>query len=167
MQKWMLLIGMLVITLSAAYAIVAQNQKAFDQMTQVVLNHDVPEIHAREAIDLTKFVILDTREREEYDVSHLKSAIWVGYKDFNLSRVAHLSKKSHILLYCSIGYRSEKIAKLMRAAGHTDVTNLVGGIFAWSNLGKPLYDAAGLTQKVHPYDAIWSVWLKRGTASHR
>lgn len=166
MLKWTLVIGILVIALSAAYAIVAQSPKAFAQMTKVLLNHDVPEIHAREEIDLAKFVILDTREREEYDVSHLKNAIWVGYKDFDISRVAHLPKQSPILLYCSIGYRSEKITKRMRAAGYSDVTNLVGGIFAWSNLDKPIYDSASLTHKVHPYDAIWGVWLKRGAASH-
>jgi len=26
---------------------------------------------------------LDTREKEEYDVSHLKNAIWIGYKKFD------------------------------------------------------------------------------------
>lgn len=161
MLKWIVILCALLTALSLAYAIVAQSSGAFDQMTKIVLKHDVPELHAREDIDLTKYVILDTREKDEYEVSHLKNAIWVGYKDFNLSRVAHVQKNSAVLLYCSIGYRSEKIAKRMRAAGFTNVTNLVGGIFAWSNLDKPVYDSSGLTYKVHPYDAVWGLWLKR------
>ncbi len=166
MPKWTLILATFAVTFSVAFAVVGQSPKAFDQMTKIALNHDVPEIHAREEIDLTKFIILDTREREEYNVSHLKNAIWVGYKDFTLSRVEHLPKTSHILLYCSIGYRSEKIAKRMRAAGYSKVANLVGGIFAWANLDKPLYNSAGLTHKVHPYDAVWGIWLKGGKAGY-
>jgi adenylyltransferase/sulfurtransferase len=36
-----------------------------------------------------------------------------------------------ILLQCKTGGRSAKAAAALVAAGHTDVTNLEGGIIAW------------------------------------
>ncbi len=80
-----------------------------------------------------------------------------------MSRVSHVPKDAEIVIYCSIGYRSEKIGERLKTAGFTKVRNLFGGIFAWANRGYPVKDPSGKTsRKVHGYDAKWGKLLNSG-----
>ena len=70
---------------------------------------------------------------------------------------------SIIVVYCSIGYRSEKIGKKIKNLGFSRVYNLYGGIFEWSNRAYPLIDnQKKKTIKVHGYNQDWGKWLSRG-----
>ncbi|MGJ8634693.1 MAG: rhodanese-like domain-containing protein [Luteolibacter sp.] len=104
-------------------------------------------------------VLLDTREWEEYKVSHIPGAVWVGYKTFDIKRLGNLENGSGIIVYCSIGYRSEKIGERMQAAGFQNVRNLRGGVFAWANDKLPLENENGRTKTVHGYNKAWSNYL--------
>ncbi len=104
--------------------------------------------------------ILDTRTYEEFEVSHIPNAIWVGYENFDLDRVAAINKTEKIIVYCSIGYRSEKIGEQLIKGGFSWVRNLEGGIFNWSNCGNILQDINDHpTTNVHGFDQEWSQWL--------
>lgn len=106
------------------------------------------------------YVLLDAREKEEYSTSHLPDALWVGYDDFNMGRVGEIDKNQPVAVYCSIGYRSERIAKRLKKAGFTRVYNVYGSLFEWANRGYPLKDASGKsTNKVHTYNRKWSKWV--------
>lgn len=108
---------------------------------------------------------LDARQKEEYDVSHLKNALWVGFKTFDPEAVSAkiVDKDTEIVVYCSIGVRSENIGEKLREAGYTNVKNLYGGIFEWKNEGHPVYDADGNeTEKVHAFSKHWGKLLKKG-----
>lgn len=111
-----------------------------------------------------EYVILDTRAREEYDVSHLPNAIWVGYKgELQQAVIDSLPKDRPLLLYCSIGYRSERVGEKLLAQGFTQVYNLYGGLFDWANHGQPIVNAQNQpTDTVHTYSRGWSKWLFRG-----
>lgn len=114
---------------------------------------------------MKNITLLDTREKEEFETSHLKNSIWVGHEDFNLSRVKSIlpEKDTPIVLYCSIGVRSEDIGEKLQKAGYTNVKNLHGGIFQWKNEGYPVYDLAQKeTQKVHAYSKFWGRLLTKG-----
>ena len=63
---------------------------------------------------------------------------WVGYEDFKITRLPEVDKNTPIVVYCSVGYRSEKIGEKLRKAGYTNVTNLFGGLFTWANENRPL-----------------------------
>ncbi len=107
-----------------------------------------------------KVVLLDARERKEYETSHLPGAIWVGFDDFEIARVAKISRGARIVVYCSVGYRSEKVGEKLKEAGFGKVENLFSGLFAWANEGKPLVNQEGkATKKVHAYDANWARFL--------
>ena len=136
----------------------------YDKMLQDLLPHKVPEVTVTQiARNSSPVIYLDARERNEYEVSHLKDAIWVGYKDFKASRLKDLDSNARIVVYCSVGYRSEMIAQKLQKMGYTNVSNLYGGIFEWVNQQKELYNNKELpTQKVHPYDEEWGRWLKHG-----
>ena len=53
----------------------------------------------------------DAREPREYDVSHIENALLVGYNHFDINTVKNIPKDKKIIVYCSMGYRSEKITK--------------------------------------------------------
>ena len=106
------------------------------------------------------WVLLDSRELAEYEVSHLPDAKWAGHIDFSMLRVSGISKDAKVVVYCSIGVRSENIAEKLMAAGFTNVWNLYGGIFTWSNEHKALVDQnQKLTLAVHGYDKYWATLL--------
>lgn len=137
--------------------------KSYDAMLKTLLTHNVSEISAKEARKDSTAIFIDTREKREFEVSHIKNAIWSGYDDFDINRLKGISKNQKIILYCSVGYRSEKITEKLVKAGYTNVSNLVGGIFEWKNLGYPVVDTKGKeTEQVHAYDKVWGVWLNKG-----
>ncbi|GAB3199773.1 rhodanese-related sulfurtransferase [Pontibacter aydingkolensis] len=107
-------------------------------------------------------VLLDTRSKSEYEVSHLKGALLVDYDSFVMEQVRHLPKTTLLVVYCSVGYRSEKIGEKLKKEGYTNVYNLYGGIFEWVNNGFAVYNAKGSTQRVHAYSTAWGIWLTKG-----
>ena len=138
--------------------------KSYDAMLKKLLSHNVKEISAKEALKDTSALFVDTRELKEFEVSHIKNAIWSGYDNFNIKTLKGIPKNQKIILYCSVGYRSEKITEKLLKAGYTNVSNLVGGIFEWKNLGYPVVDNKGNeTDQVHAFDKNWSIWLNKGT----
>jgi len=161
-QKLCFFFSIFIASNSICYAQLVQN-KSFDVMLATLLSHSVKEVGAKDVNKDSTTVFLDSREKNEYNVSHLKNSIWVGYNDFDMSRVKRISKSQKIIVYCSVGYRSEKITEKLNKAGYTNVSNMVGGIFEWKNQNNMVYDNAGMeTQKVHAYSKTWGVWLNRG-----
>lgn len=110
--------------------------------------------------NLDSFIILDAREEQEYNVSHLNKAVFVGYEKFNLVKtIKQISTGKPIVVYCSIGYRSEKIAEKLQKKGFK-VYNLYGGIFHWKDEGNPVFNTSSKrTEQVHAYDKDWGKWL--------
>lgn len=137
----------------------------FHQMLESMYQHSVPLLKADSSTitDLSAYTVLDTRELSEYQVSHLPGAIYVGYDDFSKTSVEALPRDKPVIVYCSIGYRSERIGKRLLKMGFTDVQNLYGGIFWWKYLSLPVLDAnEAPTERVHTYNARWGKWLLRG-----
>ena len=120
----------------------------------------------RDAGDRT--LILDVRERDEHAVSRIPGAIRVSPGIWNnsfLRQFAEMSKNRTVVLYCSVGVRSTRLAArvqdALKKAGAEDVFNLQGGVFAWHNQKQPLADARGETDLVHPYNDYWGQLLER------
>lgn len=140
------------------------NNKAYANRLKSLLSHDVEEISVEDAVVLfDKVVFLDSREKSEYNISHIKDAKWVGYNDFDAKRLKGISKDSKIIIYCSVGYRSEKITSKLNELGYKNVSNLYGGIFEWVNQGNKVYNNDNeVTLRVHTYNKKWGKWLHRG-----
>jgi len=138
----------------------AQNQ-TFDEKLEGMYKGTVELVKPG---DLPKdAVLLDTREQGEFDVSHIPNSVCTGYKDFNTDALKDISKTDTIVVYCSVGYRSERIGEKLQKMGYSNVFNLYGGIFEWKNLGNTVVNADGSeTEKVHTYNKSWSKWLTRG-----
>lgn len=139
-------------------------EKSFDKMANKMAKGSVPDLSVLELKEqLNDVILLDTREYNEFEISHLPNAIWVGYDDFDLSRVESLAKDKTIVTYCSVGYRSERIGEKLMSAGYENVFNLKGSLFKWANEGNPIVDVKGQpTQKIHGYNEKWAKWIKNG-----
>ncbi|OUR94523.1 rhodanese [Flavobacteriales bacterium 34_180_T64] len=143
-----------------------QAQETLSDVLNTYNNKTVPYISVPElAMPKTNTIVLDSREQSEFDVSHLKNALFVGYTNFNLEQVIDIipNKDSKIVVYCSLGIRSEDTAEKLLKAGYTNVFNLYGGIFEWKNKGLSVYDKNEKeTENVHVCNSLWSKWLIKG-----
>ena len=136
----------------------------YDLMLRALLDRDVPEVDVAQVARLQmNYQWLDVRSRDEYEVSHLAQAHWVGYDEFSQERIAHLDKNLKTIVYCSVGYRSEKITQQLSKLGFKEVYNLYGGVFEWINQGHEVVDMSGrTTSRIHAYNKVWGVWVNRG-----
>lgn len=129
-------------------------------------NESIPYITTEELSTIQENVILlDARELHEYEVSHIKKAIHVGYDNFKIKAVTkeNIPKDTTIVVYCSLGIRSEDISEKLKKKGYKNVLNLYGGIFEWKNSDQPLINAKGeSTEEVHTFSKEWSKWLLKG-----
>lgn len=108
-------------------------------------------------------IVLDVRSEAEYAVSHLKSAMRIDPCHPNLDELSTLKvnpQATHIVVYCSVGYRSASVAQQLEQAGFYRIYNLEGSIFQWANEERPVYKNNQLTLLVHPYNARWGKLLK-------
>ncbi len=156
--------------LTASCAITAQDKKGtdiqlenerFKKMIDRTIDFSVPVISVEELHGhMDEYVILDAREREEYNVSHIPKALYVGYEEPEIGMIKSLDKNKKLVFYCSIGYRSEKIAEQAKALGFSEVYNLYGSIFEWANKGYELETTSNeKTKKIHGYNWLWGRWI--------
>ncbi len=151
--------------LMLSFSLEAQQQvedEAFSQLLESMLQHKVAELSVDEAMKMDDAIFLDAREKREFEVSHIGNAQWVGYNTFKMKRVDAIEKERPVIVYCSIGARSEDIANRLKKKGFNQVYNLYGGIFEWKNQGYPVVNETGVTEEVHAFDENWGVWLKKG-----
>lgn len=139
-----------------------------DKIADVLAKYNdntVKYVYPLELLNATNVLYLDAREKTEFDVSHLKNSIYVGFENFDLQKWnnKNISKNQRIVVYCSLGVRSEKIAKNIIAAGYTNVSNLYGGIFLWKNSGGQVVDQTNTgTENVHVFSKSWGRYLTSG-----
>lgn len=129
-----------------------------------LLSHSVDEISIEEADSMgARALFLDAREHKEFKISHIEKAIYVGYDSLDLSPINNIDREQEIIVYCSISYRSEKVAEKLVKLGYKNVHNMYGGIFEWRNQDKPLVNMDDeATDNVHAYNRMWGIWLKKG-----
>ena len=124
-----------------------------------LLRYDVPVIGADSLRRLasTDVLILDAREPVEYAVSHIPGAVQIDPKGKLPAWIDEVPRARQVTVYCSVGYRSENLARRLEEAGFTKVSNLYGSIFDWVDRGLPLEDSDGnATHRIHTYNQRWS-----------
>lgn len=142
--------------------------QSIDKAIEKYNSNSVEYISVEELTQLRKSVknikLLDTREASEFSISHLQNAIFTGYDNFELEKIEdQINKHDTIVVYCSIGVRSEDIGEQLQKAGYKTIFNLYGGIFDWVNKGYQVYNQKGEpTEKIHAYDRFWGKYLEKG-----
>jgi rhodanese-related sulfurtransferase len=110
-------------------------------------------------------LLIDTREKAEYEVSHIGGAKHAAAADEALALIRRARPNQEIVLYCSVGYRSTILADKLQQQGVKYAANLEGSIFTWANEGRPLVRGGPTGAEipaalVHPYDSRWAKLLK-------
>lgn len=129
-------------------------QNEFPRVKQISTNELVNYFNSE-----TNFILIDSREPDEYALSHISNAINIQNPS-DISKITD-NQNSLIIAYCSVGYRSSQFVAKLNKLGYKNSYNLKGSIFKWVNEGHPVYKNDRLTKKVHPYNEYWGQLLKR------
>ncbi|WP_102271774.1 rhodanese-like domain-containing protein [Cytobacillus massiliigabonensis] len=74
---------------------------------------------------------IDVRTPGEFKANNIR-----GFKNIPLHQLAQkaneLSKEKEVIVICQSGMRSDKASKLLKKLGFKDITNVKGGMSAWS-----------------------------------
>jgi sulfur-carrier protein adenylyltransferase/sulfurtransferase len=104
---------------------------------------EIEEVDSTQALDSLRdsergCVIVDVREREEWDEGHLPGAVHVprGHLESRIESAAP-DKSRPVLVYCASGNRSAFAAKTLEELGYDQVVSLAGGFTDWKRNGNP------------------------------
>jgi sulfur-carrier protein adenylyltransferase/sulfurtransferase len=75
--------------------------------------------------------VLDVREPYEYQIANIGGTL-IPQNDVP-NRLAEIDRNREIVVQCRSGQRSQRIAEFLAQAGYQKVSNLAGGILAWSD----------------------------------
>ena len=91
-----------------------------------------------ELITKPDVVLLDVRTADEFKEGHIENALNIDVKqgDF-MEKAKTLPKDKTIAVYCRSGKRSANAANQLASVGYK-VVNLLGGIIAWKDGGRPV-----------------------------
>jgi molybdopterin/thiamine biosynthesis adenylyltransferase/rhodanese-related sulfurtransferase len=81
-------------------------------------------------------VVIDVRERDEYEQGFIGSAQWIprGFLELKVEDAVP-ERDREIILYCAGGTRSALAASALADLGYTRVSSMAGGFRAWKNAG--------------------------------
>jgi adenylyltransferase/sulfurtransferase len=82
------------------------------------------------------FVLLDVREKDEWDEGHLEGATFLprGFLEVKVEKTVP-EKHTSLIVYCAGGVRSALAAKSLTQLGYSDVVSMIGGFNEWKNTG--------------------------------
>jgi adenylyltransferase/sulfurtransferase len=93
------------------------------------------EMTARELADRLergeKFLLLDVREPNEWNLGHLENAQHIPMRQIP-AQIDSLPRDSEIVVYCRSGGRSANVQRYLLDHGFKKVKNLAGGLMAWA-----------------------------------
>jgi hydroxyacylglutathione hydrolase len=83
-------------------------------------------------------LLLDVRDPPEWtEDGYVEGAKRIFFADLP-QKTAEILKDKPIVVTCSIGNRSSIAASILEQAGFRDISNMLGGLTAWTTLGYPL-----------------------------
>ncbi|HTD90836.1 MAG TPA: rhodanese-like domain-containing protein [Burkholderiales bacterium] len=102
-----------------------------------------PEVSVKETIGLLKGdprpVLIDVRERADYEQGHLPGAISAPFAEFkNVLESLKLPKIDPVVLYSADEARARDATRLLYESGYQGALTLKGGIEAWRAAGQAI-----------------------------
>jgi molybdopterin/thiamine biosynthesis adenylyltransferase/rhodanese-related sulfurtransferase len=83
-------------------------------------------------------VLVDIRERDEYEQGFIPSADWIprGFLELKIEDLVP-DREREIIVYCAGGVRSALGARSLTELGYANVSSMAGGFRSWKNAGYP------------------------------
>jgi rhodanese-related sulfurtransferase len=140
------------VTWESVFAWIQRDWPGVPQMTTA-------ELARRLGTEKERPVLIDTRAREEYAVSHLPGAVWAETTTQIRAALSDVPGERAVVLYCSVGVRSSKAAAALLKGGRGNLSNLRGSIFQWANEGRAIERDGKPVTAVHPFNRKWGELL--------
>ncbi|TLQ43206.1 rhodanese-like domain-containing protein [Streptomyces marianii] len=103
----------------------------------------VDEARTRTSGDRPEAVLLDVREKPEWQAGHAPGAVHAPLTRLAAGAALPTSAQSRpLVVICRSGHRSQQAAKLLTERG-ADATDVEGGMDAWAAAGFPVVDHRG------------------------
>jgi sulfur-carrier protein adenylyltransferase/sulfurtransferase len=90
-----------------------------------------------EALHAGGSVLIDVRERSEYDEARIPGSILIPLAELS-SRMSEIPEDKDVYVHCRMGGRSARAVEYLRAFGRPNSYNVSGGIDAWQDAGLPV-----------------------------
>ncbi|MBK9562075.1 MAG: HesA/MoeB/ThiF family protein [Micavibrio sp.] len=91
----------------------------------------ISEVTPQQARENKSALIIDVRERKEWDTGHIKDAQHIPLSALAQGDVPDLPTDCAIILHCQKGKRGQQAVQILRAHGYLNVSNMAGGYEAW------------------------------------
>jgi molybdopterin/thiamine biosynthesis adenylyltransferase/rhodanese-related sulfurtransferase/molybdopterin converting factor small subunit len=105
------------------------------------LKQEIPEVSPEETAAARQrpgTVILDVRDKEEFNEGHIEGAVHLPRSFLEMKVEAALKDRSApIIVHCAGGVRSLLAAESLKRLGYTQVRSMAGGFAKWKDLGLP------------------------------
>ncbi|MEM8767042.1 MAG: rhodanese-like domain-containing protein [Pseudomonadota bacterium] len=99
-------------------------------------------VSAQQLVDMVNrenAVVLDVRDKKEYDAGHIVDALNIPYASLE-SRLSELKdyKERPVVIACRMGQHAGAAGTTLRKNGFEQVSRLTGGIAEWRNQSLPV-----------------------------
>jgi hydroxyacylglutathione hydrolase len=103
----------------------------------ITSTHTMSVLELKSKLEKAKATILDVREPNEWrEDGSIEGAKLVHFADLP-DKMGSLLQCKQIAVTCSVGNRSSIAVSILEKAGFKNVSNVLGGMTAWTNLGYP------------------------------
>jgi rhodanese-related sulfurtransferase len=82
-------------------------------------------------IEKEQLFLLDVREPNEFQYGHISNSVLIPLNQIP-NRLNELNPQQEIVVICHHGMRSQQAANYLAQSGFKNISNLTGGIDAWS-----------------------------------
>lgn len=89
----------------------------------------------QEALDRHEIIVIDVRTPPEYMIEHVPGALLMPLSFFDPRSIPTHDRR--VVFHCGSGVRSERVARMMLAAGQDVVAHMAGGFGAWKQAELP------------------------------
>ena len=81
-------------------------------------------------------VLIDVRERDEYEQGFIPTAQWIprGFLELKIEDAVP-ERNQEVIIYCAGGTRSALAAQALQSLGYQKVSSMAGGFRSWKNAG--------------------------------
>ncbi len=95
-----------------------------------------------ELVNKENALVLDVRDKKEYDTGHIVDALNIPFSALN-NRVNELKKHRErpIVVACKMGQHAGTAGAILRKHGFENVSRLAGGVTEWRNQSLPVVKA--------------------------
>jgi rhodanese-related sulfurtransferase len=92
---------------------------------------------ASDALAAGGAVLIDVRERSEYDEARIPGSILIPLAELP-ARMSEIPADQDVYVHCRMGSRSRRAVDYLRTFGRPNSYNVSGGIDAWNDDGLPV-----------------------------